>query len=191
MSIRKVLKVKVGGYEEMKTGRKTLYRDYMMKEAYRLGMLGLTMEEIADFWGISRMTLHRWAKNKPEFSYTLKKAKEEADSKVSDSLYKRALGYQYKEVHRQPEEIIEYEDGQRVSLTKNYDNLVVAKVITKEVIPDTTAQIFWLKNRQPGKWRDKHEWEGKVTNVNYVFNDKNTSLLSTRDRGILNANSNN
>ena len=25
------------------------------------------------------------------------------------------------------------------------------------VVPDTTAQIFWLKNRRPDKWRDKPE----------------------------------
>lgn len=28
--------------------------------------------------------------------------------------------------------------------------------------PDTTAAIFWLKNRQPAKWRDKKEVENLV-----------------------------
>ena len=37
--------------------------------------------------------------------------------------------------------------------------LVVTKEVTKEVIPDVTAQIFWLKNRKPGDWRDKREPE--------------------------------
>ena len=33
------------------------------------------------------------------------------------------------------------------------DELIVTKDVTKQVAPDTTAQIFWLKNRQPDKWR--------------------------------------
>lgn len=37
--------------------------------------------------------------------------------------------------------------------------LVVTKEVTKEVVPDVTAQIFWLKNRKPGDWRDKREPE--------------------------------
>ena len=34
---------------------------------------------------------------------------------------------------------------------------MVKKVVTttKMVIPDVTAQIFWLKNRRPDRWRDK------------------------------------
>ena len=35
------------------------------------------------------------------------------------------------------------------------DEMVITKEITKEVVPDTTAQIFWLKNRKPEQWRDK------------------------------------
>jgi DNA-binding XRE family transcriptional regulator len=34
----------------------------------------------------------------------------------------------------------------------------------KEYAPDPTSIIFWLKNRQPGEWRDKqeHEHTGKI-----------------------------
>ncbi|HLS07388.1 MAG TPA: hypothetical protein VK079_05485, partial [Bacillota bacterium] len=40
--------------------------------------------------------------------------------------------------------------------------------VTKEVQPDTTAQIFWLKNRKPAEWRDKQEIEhtGGLNNTN-------------------------
>lgn len=46
--------------------------------------------------------------------------------------------------------------------------LVVTKEVMKEVLPDTTAQIFWLKNRRPDRWRDKQDMElsGEVKNGN-------------------------
>lgn len=51
--------------------------------------------------------------------------------------------------------------------------LVITKEVTKEVLPDTTAQIFWLKNRRPDRWRDKQDIEhmgqiGGVTIVNDI-----------------------
>lgn len=42
---------------------------------------------------------------------------------------------------------------------ENTSELIVTKEVTKEVIPDVTAQIFWLKNRKSKEWRDKHELE--------------------------------
>lgn len=69
----------------------------------------------------------------------LENGKEVIDRQVENSLLKRALGYRYDEVT--------YEDG------------VETKRVTKEVQPDTTAQIFWLKNRKPNEWRDKQNIE--------------------------------
>lgn len=43
----------------------------------------------------------------------------------------------------------------REQFPKTKEMLVERKV--KEVEPDTTAQIFWLKNRKPDKWRDKQD----------------------------------
>lgn len=38
------------------------------------------------------------------------------------------------------------------------------KTVVKQVVPDTTAQIFWLKNRKPEQWRDKRDVsvDGKI-----------------------------
>ena len=33
------------------------------------------------------------------------------------------------------------------------------KIVVKEIAPDVTAQIFWLKNRQRNKWRDQQNFE--------------------------------
>lgn len=91
--------------------------------------------------GITRSTLNEWKKKFSDISDTLKKGKEVIDRQVENALLKRALGYRYEEVTR---EMIEDGSGR----------LVVTKVVTKEVQPDTTAQIFWLKNRKPNQWRD-------------------------------------
>ena len=100
---------------------------------------GLTDEQIADKMGIHPSTLYEYKKKYPELSESLKKGKEVVDREVENALLKRALGYEYTEVTE--------EDG------------VVTKKVTKEVKPDTTAQIFWLKNRKPKEWRDKQEIE--------------------------------
>lgn len=102
---------------------------------------GLTDEQISENIGVSRSTLNDWKKKYPDISDTLKKGKEVIDRQVENVLLKRALGYSYKEST--------YESiGGDMHLTK---------VVTKEVVPDTTAQIFWLKNRKPEEWRDKRE----------------------------------
>ncbi len=108
---------------------------------------GLTDVQIAEKMGISKTTLYEYKKKFPEISESLKRGKEVVDAQVEDSLLKRALGYSYeKEVKER-----KYNDQ-----TGKYE-LVVVKSTTVEVQPDTTAQIFWLKNRMPEKWRDKRE----------------------------------
>lgn len=104
---------------------------------------GLTDEQIAQNIRISRDTLYVWKKKYPDISDALKKGKEVVDRQVENALLKRALGYEYEEVKEK------YEGNVMTERT-------VAK---KEVIPDVTAQIFWLKNRKPDKWRDKPDYE--------------------------------
>jgi len=62
----------------------------MLEEAYKLGALGLTMEEIADFWNIKRQTLSRWCRERPDLSSTIKKGKAEADMTVIQALLREA-----------------------------------------------------------------------------------------------------
>lgn len=108
---------------------------------------GLTDEQIAGNMGISRSTLNEWKKNYPDISDTLKKGKEVVDFQVENALLKRALGYSYDEVTK---EICE-------NAKTGQTEMRVTKIVTKEIVPDTTAQIFWLKNREPEKWRDRQE----------------------------------
>lgn len=106
---------------------------------------GLTDEQIAANMGISRKTLADWKNKHSDICDTLKRGKDVIDRQVENALLKRALGYKYKETTR--ERVTDKETGEGV--------LVITKVVEKEVIPDTTAQIFWLKNRKPEQWRDK------------------------------------
>lgn len=117
---------------------------------------GLTDEQIAANMGICRDTLIQWKKKYTDISGTLKRGKEVVDIQVENALLKRALGYSYKEITR---------EAQFNPQTEQYE-LVVTKEVTKEVVPDTTAQIFWLKNRKPDEWRDKKDVEhsGSVNN---------------------------
>lgn len=102
---------------------------------------GLIDEDIAHNVGISPATLYEWKKRFPEISEALKKGKEIVDIQVENALFKRAMGYEYEETKI----IISEKDGKRVETVK------------KQMPPDTTAQIFWLKNRKPEKWRDRVE----------------------------------
>ena len=98
---------------------------------------GLTDDQIAKNIGINRDTLYRWKKAHSGISDALKRGKEVIDRQVENALLKRALGYTYDEV--------------------TFEGGVEVKRVRKQVVPDTTAQIFWLKNRKPEEWRDKRE----------------------------------
>lgn len=100
---------------------------------------GLIDEQIAKNIGVSERTFTEWKKRFPSISSVLKKGKEVVDRQVENALFKRAIGYKYDEV--------------------TYEGGVETKRVTKEVTPDTTAQIFWLKNRKPEMWRDKQSVE--------------------------------
>lgn len=104
---------------------------------------GLTDEQIAHNMGINVATLYVWKKKYNEISEALKKGKEVIDREVENALLKRALGYKYTEITKE--------------LTEN--GLVITKTVEKEVVPDTTAQIFWLKNRKREQWCDRQNIE--------------------------------
>lgn len=110
---------------------------------------GLTDEQIAHNIGIVPSTLYEWKKKHSKISEALKRGKEVIDRQVENALLKRALGYEYEEV----KQIIEKDE-------KGKDRKRIEKTV-KQVIPDVTAQIFWLKNRKPHEWRDKRDIEHK------------------------------
>jgi hypothetical protein len=118
----------------------------MARWIYRAGGID---KDVAEEFRISVRQLYRWLKDYPE----LRQAKEECavvDFMVEDSLLKRALGFEYKEIAVEKEGV-----GDQAAITKT-------KVTTKQVAPDVSAQRLWLINRQPKRWRDKVEMEHGV-----------------------------
>jgi hypothetical protein len=110
---------------------------------------GLSDKQIAHNIGITQTTLYEWQKRFPELSEALKKGKEVVDREVENALLKRAMGYEYTEVTQEP---VENKDTGEVQMR-------VTKRVTKQIAPDVTAQIFWLKNRKPDEFRDKRDVE--------------------------------
>lgn len=134
-----------------KVGRPTDYKPEYVEQAFKLCLLGHIDEELAKYFEVEVSTLNNWKSKFPEFMEAIKAGREDADSNVTVSLYKRAMGYEHPS-----EEIKVINDGvlgqyiERVPIIKKYP-------------PDATAMIFWLKNRQRLKWRDKIETEHSGT----------------------------
>ena len=113
---------------------------------------GLTEKQIAHNHGVAYSTFRVYKEKYPALSAVLKKGREVIDFEVEGALIKRALGYSYVEVTK---ELVEDE-------TTGSAELKVVKTVTKQVAPDVTAQIFWLKNRKPNEWKnDPHMLELK------------------------------
>lgn len=129
-----------------KNGRPLSFRTSYVKQAYRLALLGATNEQLARAFDVAVSTITVWMDSEPKFSASVKKGRDEADAKVADSLYRRATGYSHPDV-----------------VITNHKGTITATKVTKHYPPDTTAAIFWLKNRQREKWRDvqRHEVTGK------------------------------
>lgn len=121
---------------------------------------GLTNLQIATNIGIVESTLYEWLNKHKEISESLKKGKEVTDIEVENALFKKAIGYRYDEVTH---ERIYFK-------TKDEYEVVETKRVTKEVQGDITAQIYWLKNRKPDKWRDKRVDEENEEQINNAKN---------------------
>lgn len=100
--------------------------------------LGATNEEMAEFFGVSLRHFYDWMEEVPELKQAVTLGKMAADAEVCDALYKRATGYSHPDVD-----------------IKVVDGCIVETPTVKHYAPDTVACIFWLTNRQRGKWKRK------------------------------------
>jgi len=127
-------------------GAPSKYKPEFAKQAFRLCLMGAIDTDLADFFEVTEPTINTWKKDHVEFSLALKKGKQVADGKVAHKLYQRATGYSHPDID-----------------IKVIENKIVKTDLIKHYPPDTTAGIFWLKNRQKDKWRDKQtveiEWD--------------------------------
>ena len=124
--------------------RPTDYKPEYADQATKLAALGATDQEVADFFDVDVRTVYRWKHDHDAFCQALKAGKTVADERVARSLYQKAIGYEQDEV--------------KIFMPAGAEGPVYAPFRAK-VAPDTTAAIFWLKNRRPDEWRDKRETE--------------------------------
>lgn len=121
-------------------GRPSNYSLVFAEQAAKLCELGATDDDLADFFKVSTRSIYRWQTQHPEFCQALKAGKSPADERVERSLFHRAVGYRHEAV--------------KIFMPAGAKKPVYADYV-EQVAPDTTAAIFWLKNRRPDLWRDR------------------------------------
>jgi hypothetical protein len=121
------------------------YKKEYQEQVYRLCLLGATDKVISDFFHITPLQLTKWRKAHITFDQAIQEGKVQADSKVAQSLYKRACGYDAPD-----EKVFQYE-GEPISVPT-----------FKHYPPDVKAAIFWLTNRAPEQWKNTPAEETNV-----------------------------
>lgn len=144
-------------------GAPTKYKPSYNKLAFNYCLLGAKDADLARFFNVAESTINKWKLEFPKFSESIRKAKDQADAMVANSLYKRATGYSHPDVD-----------------IKAYQGDVIKTRITKHYPPDTQAIQYWLNNRQPDRWRTKVTEESNAT-VTHRFEDMDDDEL---DRAI-------
>ena len=129
------------GKTNKSVGHPTAFKEEYCELAENYCLLGATDVKLAEFFDVCEATINNWKKAHPLFLESIKKGKVIADANVVKSLYKKATGYSHLDT-----KFATFE-GQ-ITDEKEY---------VKHYAPDTTAAIFWLKNRQKDLWRDRHE----------------------------------
>lgn len=150
-------------------GRPGIYSDSFPELARRLALIGMSDEEMAKIFDVAVSTLYRWDETYPNFREARAKGGVHADGAVVARLYHRAIGYSHEAV--------------KIFMPAGAEEPVYAPYI-EHVPPDTQAMIWWLKNRQKDKWKDKSEvdWTGRME-IGIVPYDPDS--LTTEQREVM------
>lgn len=137
-------------------GVKTKFTIENKAKAEKLSRRGFTDKETAEIIDVSERSITRWKTKHPEFSLSLSLWKVESNGKVEKSLFERATGYCHPETKAQ---WVSSEGGgqwETIDMVKHYP-------------PDATSMIFWLKNRDPERWKDKTEQDVTFMTIDDVI----------------------
>lgn len=137
-----------------KPGRPNQLNEELTDKILELAKKGKTNKQIAQIIGISPQTIYYWQRTNDQFKWAFSEAKSAADDLVEASLFRKAIGYTCPET-----KVFQYE-GQ-----------IIEHTIQKHYAPDTTAGIFWLKNRRPEEWRERVENVNKNYDLEWDFGD--------------------
>jgi hypothetical protein len=159
-----------------KTGPKRVFTNEQLDNLELLAKLGATNGQIASFFDVKENLIDYWLKHHKDFAEARRKGGLEADMKVVQSLYKRALGYSYEEV-----EFIR---------AKGKEDFVT-KITKKQLAPDVKAIIHWLGARQRENWtlstqfHMNHNHSGKVEHMHNRLEDIPIHELSKATQDML------
>src|SRR5262249_54514915 len=103
-------------------------------------LLGADDQELARFFDVPPATLQEWLASVTEFAAAVRAGRTPADADVADRLWRRAVGYSH--------------DAVRIF---SHQGKALEVAYTEHYPPDTTACLFWLKSRQPDRWREGSE----------------------------------
>lgn len=169
--------------------RPSKFREEFTEQARKLALLGAIDDEIAGFFGVTDRTLRTWKLEHPEFREALARGKEESDARVEQSLYRRAIGYSHEAVKifcdDPPAPTCPAESAPAPA--RRARRRITKVKYTEHYPPDTTACIFWLKNRKPNEWRDVKavEHSGALTHrhVDDLTDDELTRIATRGSAG--------
>lgn len=125
------------------TGRPTDYKTEFDDLAFNYCLMGAIDRDLAQFFEVTEQTINNWKTKHPSFFESIKNGKATADAKVAKSLYNRANGV-----------IVPDVDIRTIYNKETKKTEIIKTDLEKHIPGDVTAQIFWLKNRQPEFWRD-------------------------------------
>jgi hypothetical protein len=162
----KSIKNRIKELKNINSGRPTLYKEDYNEQVKKLCLLGATDKEISDFLQISESTLNNWKLEYPEFMESIRAGKQMADMEIAHSLYNSAQDRIIPEQQAFKLKKVYYDDnGKRIE-----EERVEIVEVGRSVPANDRSIQFWLKNRNPDRWKDKHEVE--VTNDNMSPEEK-------------------
>lgn len=127
-------------------GRPATFDPAICEQVVKLCKLGLTDKELSDVFSVSERTWNYWKGNYPELLHAIRAGKEVADAIIAERLFERAKGFEHDAI-----ELKVVSDG--MGMGSSVEKVAVRKIYP----PDTIAAMFWLKNRQPDRWRERAE----------------------------------
>lgn len=125
---------------------------------------GLNDEQIAHNMGVHPATYYRWQADHNELREAIKKGKAPVDFEIENSLRDAAKGQRI--ILKKP---IKLKTTKRLAGKGTIEEEHVEYVEEEIYIPpNVTAQIYWLNNRKPDKWRNRKAVDVEATNAEPV-----------------------
>jgi hypothetical protein len=148
--------------------RGSVFKPAYIEQAKKACEAGFTDNELAELFGVTFKSINQWKLKHPEFGLALKIGEEPADNRVERKLYEKVNGFwvDTEKLFVLKDEFFDT-DGNLVRTSQR-----IHHEPTRDYYPpDTGAICFWLKNRRPDRWRDKHEIDGTIRNEHiFTFN---------------------